>query len=59
VCREPTSKGEKSRQSAGYVAAEVVEESRNIRGRLRVGECARTGAASISAVISMRLPASY
>jgi hypothetical protein len=40
--REPTSKGEKSRQAEGYEGAEVVKEIQDIRGRLRAGECART-----------------
>jgi hypothetical protein len=31
--RELTGKGEKSRHAVGYVGAEVVEESRHIRGR--------------------------
>jgi hypothetical protein len=35
--RESTSKGEKSRHAAGYEEAEVVEESRDIRGRLWAG----------------------
>jgi hypothetical protein len=39
--RELTSKGEKLRHAAGYEGAEVVEQSRDIRGRLRAGECAR------------------
>jgi hypothetical protein len=43
--REPTSEGEKSWQAAGYVKAEVTEERRNIWGRPRAGECARTCAA--------------
>jgi hypothetical protein len=39
--REPPSKGEKSSHAAGNEGAEVAEGSRDIRGRLRAGECAR------------------
>jgi hypothetical protein len=40
--REPTVEGEKSWQAAGYDGAGIREESRDIRRRLRAGECAST-----------------
>jgi hypothetical protein len=62
--REPTSKGEKSWQAAGYVGAEVMEESRNIGGGggglglVGVHGPARPRGKPRSSVMLVRLPAS-